>query len=205
MRAITLLVVIAVASTACGASSSPAAPSAQTAIDVRVGDLYNFKLGLPVPVPTVTGTLSGNFAASVWDGSQWVSLGNANAITVGLHLYTTFPRRSVHGEQHAPPGAYDRVKLTLQGVTANIASGSGFGGITLSSDAVYRLGGSDHSAELIVPVTRFLLGNDPSVIRVINIQLNSERWLTRNVAESGQVEDDALQASIFANTSLESR
>ena len=204
MRVVTFLAVIAVVFTACG-GSSPAAPLAQTAIDVRVGDLYNFKLGTPVPVPTVTGTLSGNFAASVWDGSQWVSLGNANQITVGLHLYISFARRSVHGEQHAPPGPYDRVRLTLQGVTANIASGSGFGGITLSSDTTFRLGGSDHSAELVVPVTRFSLGDDPSVIRVIDLQLNSDRWLTRSVAESGQVEDEALQAAISASTSLESR
>ena len=204
MRVVMLLAVIAVASAGCGAEA-PAAPTAQTTIDVRVGDLYNFKLGTPIPVPTVTGTLSGNFAASIWDGSRWVSLGNANAITVGLHLYSTFARTSVHGEQHAPPGSYDRVKLTLQGVTANLARGSGFGGITLSSDATFRLGGSDHSVELLVTVTRFLLGEDPSVIRVIALQLNSEQWLTRNVAESGQVEDEALQAAVSASTSLESR
>ena len=203
MRIVVLVAVIAAALTAC--DDSPTAPTAQTTIDVRVGDLYNFKLGTPVPVPTVTGTLSGNFAASIWDGSRWVSLGKANAIVVGLHLYYTFAPTSVHGEQHAPPGSYDRVRLTLQGVTANIARGSGFGGITLGSDAAIRLGGSDHFVELLVPVTRFSLGDDSSVIRVIVLQVNSQQWLTRSVAESGQVEDAALQAAISASTSLEPR
>lgn len=146
-NALTLLAVAAVASVAC--EKSPAAPMAQTSVDARVGDLLNFKLGLPIPVPTVNGTVSGHFAASLWDGSQWVSLGNPNEITVPLHVYAYIGTPiSIHGEQRVPPGSYDRVRLVLQGVKAAITGGSGFNGITLSNDATFRLGGSDDYVEL---------------------------------------------------------
>ncbi len=184
-------------------SSSPVGPTAQTPVDVRVGDLTIPKLGTPIPVPVVTGTLSGNFAASMWDGSRWISVGSANGITVPLQvpIYIGAPT-TVHGEQRAPAGSYDRVRLVLQGVTAHLKAGSGFGGITLSSDAAIRLGGSDHEVELPVAVSRFSLGDDPSVTRVIVFELHSQQWLTAGVAQSGQVEDAALQAAISATTSI---
>ena len=204
MRMLTLVAVIAIGSTACG--ESPTAPTAQTRVDARVGDLANPKLGTPLPVPTVTGTLAGNFTASIWDGSRWVSLGSPNGITVGLQIpvYTGTPT-TVHGEQSAPEGSYDRVRLVLQGVTATIARGSGFGGITLSSDATIRLGGSDHYVELQESVVPFSLAGDPSVRRVILFELNSQQWLTSSAAQFGQVEDAALQAAVSASTMLEPR
>jgi hypothetical protein len=103
-------VIVGVAFAACG--GSPTDPSALTRVDVRVGDLMIAKLGLPVPAPLgVTGTLSGNFAASIWDGSRWVSLGSPHSMAVGLQLlvYTNAPT-TVHGEQSAPAGSYDRAK-----------------------------------------------------------------------------------------------
>ena len=204
MRSVALVAVIAVASTAC--DESPTTPTARAFVDARVGDLTNPKLGTPVPVPTVTGTLSGNFVASIGDGSQWVSLGSPNGISVGLQIPIFLgAATSVHGEQTAPAGSYDRVRLVLQGVTATIARGSGFGGITLGSDATIRLGGSDHSVELPAVVSRFSLVDDPSSRRVIVFELNSQQWLTSSVAQSGQVEDTALQGAISARTSLEPR
>jgi hypothetical protein len=204
MRILALVAVIAVASTAC--DESPTTPTARTLIDARIVDLSHAKLGTPVPVPFVTGTLSGNFVASIWDGSQWVSLGSPNGISVALQIQTQVATpTTVHGEQSAPAGAYDRVRLDLQGVTATILRGSSFGGTTLSSDATFWLGGSDHQVELSVTVSRFSVEDDPSMIRVILFELNSESWLTSSVAQSGQVEDAALQAAIIARTSLEPR
>jgi hypothetical protein len=204
MRILALVAVIAVASTAC--AESPTTPTARTLLDARVVDSENFKLGVPVPVPFVNGTLSGNFAASISDGSRWVSLGSPNGITVVMqvHVQVATPT-TVHGEQSAPAGSYDRVRLVLQGVTATIARGSSFGGTTLSSDATFRLGGSDHSVEVPVSVSRFSLEDDPSVRRVIVFELNSGQWLTSSVAQSGQVEDAALQAAITARTLTEPR
>lgn len=180
-------------------------------IDARVIDSIPLKVGAIVPLPTATGTLSGDFAASIWNGSQWVSLGTANRMTVGLQLkvFSGAPSppapTTVHGDQRAPSGSYDRVRLVLQGVTATVARGSGFpiGGGTLDSDATVRLGGSDHYVELPVTVTPFAVEDDPFMRRVIVFQLNSARWLTLSVAESGQVEDAALQEAVSASTSLE--
>ena len=197
-------VIVGIALAGCG--GSPTDPSSLSLVDVRVGDLMTAKLGLPVPAPPgVTGTLSGSFAASIWDGSRWVSLGSPHPMTLGLQLlvYTNAPT-SVHGEQRAPAGSYDRARLILQGVTANIAAGSRVGGITLSSDATIQIGGSDRYVELFYPV-RFSLGDDSSVIRVITFGLNSQAWLMSSAVQSGQVEDEALQAHISATTSVEAR
>ena len=181
---------------------------AQTRIDVRVRDFINPKLGNLVPLPVVNGTLSGNFAASMWDGSQWVNVGSPNATTVPLQVISAridAAPTTIQGQQRAPHGSYSRVRLILQGVTANIAAGSGFGGITLSSDTTIRLGGNDHYVELPVAVVPFSLEDHSSVTRVILFDLGSQKWLTRTAAESGQVEDEALQALIGASTSLEPR
>src|SRR5688572_29426218 len=126
MRIVAVVAVIAVASTACDESSTtPTTPTTRARVDARVVDSENFKLGVPIPVPIVKGTLSGNFDASIWDGSRWVSLGSPNGITVPLQIYSAIATPvTVHGEQSAPAGSYDRVKLVLQGVTATIASGS---------------------------------------------------------------------------------
>jgi len=207
MRIVAVVAVIVVASTACDESSTtPTTPTTRALVDARVVDSKNFKLGVPIPVPIVKGTLSGNFDASIWDGSRWVSLGSPNGITVPLQIYSAIATPvTVHGEQSAPAGSYDRVKLVLQGVTATIERGSSFGGTTFSSDTTFRLGGSDQHVELPVTVSRFSLEESPSVKRVIVFELSSERWLTSSVAQSGQVEDAALQAAISVRTSLEPR
>jgi len=206
MRIVAVVAVIAVASTACDESSTPTTPTTRALVDARVVDSKNFKLGAPVPVATVSGTLSGNFVASIWDGSRWVSLGSPNGISVALQIHPLVATpTTVHGEQSAPAGSYDRVRLDLQGVTATITRGSSFGGTTFSSDTTFRLGGSDQHVELPVTVSRFSLEESPSVKRVIVFELSSERWLTSSVAQSGQVEDAALQAAISVRTSLEPR
>src|SRR6185295_17010168 len=100
MRLTSIIAILGVMLTACG-SNSPSSPTAQTPIDVRVGDLTNPKLGpLLPPPPGVTGTLSGTFGASIWDGSRWVNLGTPHAITLGLQIpvYSGGPT-TVLGEQ----------------------------------------------------------------------------------------------------------
>jgi hypothetical protein len=205
MRVVAVVVIVGVALAACG-SSSVSSPRAQGRVDIRIGDLINFKLGTPFPAqPGVTGTLSGSFAASIRDGSRWVDLGSPNVMTVGLQVpvFSVAPT-SVHGEQDAPPGPYDWARLVLEGVSANVASGSRVSGITLNSDATVRLGGSDHYVELRYPA-RFTLSDDPAVRQVVVFQLNSQAWLTSSAVQSGQVEDAALQAAIGATTSIEPR
>jgi len=63
MRALSAAI-LGISLTACG--GSPTSPMALTHIEVRVGDLMNAKLGLPVPAPLgLTGTLSGRFVPSI--------------------------------------------------------------------------------------------------------------------------------------------
>jgi len=80
-------------------------------------------------------------------------------------------------------------------------------GPTIARDSLWAtidLGGSDHYVELWYPV-RFTLGDDPDMRRVVTFALNSQAWLMSGALQSGQVEDDVLQAHISAATSLEVR
>src|SRR5919106_3022614 len=106
MRIVILVAIVTLPSAAC--DDSPTGPTAQTRVDARVQDS-------PGSSATVTGTLAGNFFASIWDGSRWVDLGSPNGITVALQ--SAGASTTVHGEQSVPEGSYSRVRLVLQGVT----------------------------------------------------------------------------------------
>ncbi len=183
-----VIVAVALASAACD-DDSPTGPIAQTRVDARVQDSTGSS--------TVTGTFAGNFQASMWDGDRWVDLGSPNGITVGLQSGASV---TVHGEQSVPSGSYSRVRLILQGVSVLVAAGSRVGGTTLTNSATVALGGSDQRVELVVSVSSFSVGDDPTAERIIVFDLHSSQWLTSSVVQSGQVDDAALRASITAST-----
>jgi hypothetical protein len=78
-------------------------------------------------------------------------------------------------------------------------------GTTLTADVSIILGGSDHRAELSLPVATFPVQPDSSLRRVIVFELRSQRWLTARALQSGRVEDAELQAAATATTRAESR
>lgn len=195
MRRLTRVVILL--TLVCGScGDSPTGPSAGTRVEARIQDS-------PGSSPAITGTLAGNFLASVWDGNRWIDLGSPNGITVPLQ--SSGASTTVHGEQSVPAGSYGRVRLVLQGVTARIARGSTIGGTTLTNDATVRLGGSDQRVEISVSVDSFSVETDPSMRRVIVFELRSQQWLTTSALQSGQADDAGIQAAVAASTRAERR
>lgn len=194
MRCLTLMAILAATCVGCG--DSPTGPSAGTRVEARIQDS-------PSSSPTITGTLAGNFSASVWDGNRWIDLGSPNGITVALQ--SAGASTTVHGEQSVATGSYGRVRLVLQGVTARVARGSTIGGTTLTTDTTVTLGGSDQRVEISVSVDSFLVESDPSMRRAIVFDLRSNQWLTIAAVQTGQVDDASLQAAVTASTRAERR
>jgi len=158
---------------------------------------------VPPVGPVVTGSLAGDVHVSLSaDGTRWADLGSPNGITIPLQVAGT---TTVHGEQDAPAGSYNRVRLVFQGVTARLNSGSNVGGVVLTSDVTVSLGGSDQRVELIVPVPAFTVEADPTVQRTVLFELRSSLWLTPAILQTGLVEDAALQGAVLASTRLDPR
>lgn len=158
---------------------------------------------LPPSGPVVTGSLAGNVHVSLSaDGIQWTDLGSPNGITIPLQVAGA---TTVHGEEDAPAGSYNRVRLVFQGVTARLISGSNVGGVVLTNDVTISLGGSDQFVELIVPVAAFTVDADPTTRRTILFELRSALWLTPAALQTLVVEDAALQGAVLASTSVDPR
>jgi hypothetical protein len=193
MRLIRSVVILALTTTACGESS--VGPTPGTRVEALVQD--------PAGTGTVTGTLAGNFFASLWNGDRWVDVGSPNGITIPLQLSGRLT--TVHGEASVAAASYNRVRLVLQGVTARISRPSTIGGTTLFEDVTIRLGGSDERAELVVSMSSFSVEPDSAVRRVVVFDLGSRQWLTASAVQAGRVDDDALQAAVSASTRIEIR
>ena len=158
----------------------------------------------PSGTPTMSGSLAGNVHVSISaDGLTWVDLGSPNGITVPLQL--TASATTVHGEVDAPAGSYSRVRLTFEGVTARILSGSTIQGTTLTADANVSLGGSDARVEIVIPVPSFTVDTDLELQRTIIFDLRSTLWLTLAALQAGMVLDASLQGAVLATTRVDPR
>jgi hypothetical protein len=189
---VTVVLVLAFASSAC---DSQTGPSGATRVNAIVRDSPGS--------PPVTGTLAGNVQAAIEGGGRWTNLGSPNGITVALQSANA--STTVHGDQSVAAGSYGRVRLILQGVTARISRGSVIGGTTLTNDATITLGGSDERAELTVDVSSFTVEADQSIRRTVEFDVRSSQWLTASALQAGRVEDAALQSAITATTRTEVR
>lgn len=158
----------------------------------------------PSGTPTMSGSLAGNVHVSISaDGLTWVDLGSPNGITVPLQLAAS--ATTVHGEVDAPAGAYSRVRLTFEGVTARVLSGSTIQGTTITADVNVPLGGSDGRVEVVIPVPGFTVDADPQSQRTIVFDLRSTLWLTLAAIQAGAVLDAALQGAVLATTRVDPR
>lgn len=191
---VALVVLYALSASACG--DSPSGPTSGTRVEAVIQDS-------PAQTVTVTGTVAGNISASLWNGDRWIDVGSPNGITFPLQIAgrTT----TIHGEASVASGAYSRVRLVFQGVSARVALGSVVGGTTVTSDTTIILGGSDERVEIAVNVSTFTVLADASVRRVVVFDLRSQQWLTVSAVQSGRVEDAALQAAVTASTHVENR
>lgn len=169
-----------------------------------VGRAEGLLQDVPSGTPTMTGSLAGNVHISISaDGLTWVDLGSPNGITVPLQVAAS--ATTVHGEVDAPTGTYSRVRLTFEGVTARVLSGSTIGGTTLTTDANVTLGGSDGRVEVVIPVPSFTVDADAQVQRTVVFELRSTLWLTLAALQAGTVLDAALQGAVLASTRVDPR
>jgi hypothetical protein len=97
------------------------------------------------------------------------------------------------------------VRLRLQGVTAQLASGSVVDRVRLTTDPTLVLGGTDQAADIVISVPDFLVERDAGVRRTIVFELRSSQWLTSGSLQTGRVEDAALRDAIRAATRSEPR
>lgn len=141
-----------------------------------------------------SGTAAGDYSVSIRTTSgTWVDLGSPNGITVALQSATS---TTVHGEQSAPEGRYDRVRLTLSNVTISVAAGGEVGGTVLINDRSTVLAG-DGPLVLEVAVPTFEVDESEDA-PMITFDLNSETWLTGQAFNLGVVAGSTVQGKVTA-------
>ena len=108
-----VLVASVIATGACG--DDPIDPDVTGIVDVVLHD--------NAATEAFTGTAAGNIHASIRStGGTWVDVGTPNGITVALQS-TAPTSTTVHGPTSVAAATYDRVRLTLSGVTFTVTGG----------------------------------------------------------------------------------
>ena len=160
---------------AAGCGDDPLDPDVTGLVNAVVHDT-------PAGTGAFTGTAAGNMHVSIRStGGIWVDVGTPNGITVALQSTTP---TSVHGSTSVAAGTYDRVRLTLSGVTFTVTTGGG-----LNTGSAVAAGTADLELEVSVP--NFTVSASPGTASV-SFDLNVEDWLT----------DAMLQAQVIADGDL---
>jgi hypothetical protein len=150
-----------------------------------------------------TGDLTGNmFVSFSADGDTWVDLGSPNGITVKLQ--STTDSTNVHGEQDVEAASYTRVRLVMQNAQATLKAGSTIGSLTLTSDTVVKVGGSDQQV-VIERTVSFQVSSDTDVRTATVFELNAEQWMTEQAVQAGVAEDAAIQQATTVAVRSEAR
>ncbi len=174
-----------VAATACGDGVDP---DVTGIVDVVVHD--NTSGG------AFTGTAAGNFHASIrTTGGTWVDVGTPNGITVALQSSAP-TATTVHGPTSVPAGTYDRVRLTLSGVTFTVLAGGTIEMTTLGADAsAVAAGSADLQLEENVPdFTVSTAAGQAS----ISFDLNVEDWFSDAMLTAQVIADGDLTGQLTA-------
>ncbi len=175
------LVASAVAATACG----------DDGLDPDVTGLLNATVqDTPAGAAAFAGTIAGNMHVSIRStGGTWVDVGTPNGITVALQSTTP---TSVHGSTSVAAGTYDRVRLTLSGVTFTITTGGG----GLNTGSAVAAGSSD--LQLEVSVSDFTVSTSAGTASV-SFDLNVEGWLTDAMLQAQVIADGDLTGQLTAS------
>ncbi len=170
----------AVAFAACG--DDPLDPNVTGLVDAVASDS-------PAGAAEFSGTAAGNFQASIRStGDEWVDVGTPNGITVALQSTTP---TSVHGSTSVAAGTYNRVCLTLSGVTFTVTTGGG----GLNTGSAVAAGSADLALEVSVPeLTVSISGGTASV----SFDLSVEDWLTDAMLTAQVVADGDLTGQLTA-------
>ena len=165
-----LWAVAAVAFAGCG--DDPLDPDVTGLVNVVVGDN-------PTGAAGFMGTANGSYRAQlISTGDEVAPVGSLNGITVTLQSSTA---TSVHGAQSVPAGKYDRVRLTLSGVTFDVTDA----GTTFTNTGSAVAGGTT-DLELEISVSEFTV-SEGGTTAIVTIDLNVEDWLTNAMLTAGVI------------------
>ena len=140
------------------------------------------------------GTAAGNIYASIRStGGTWVDVGTPNGITVALQS-TAPTSTTVHGPSSVAAANYNRVRLTLSGVTFTVTTGGG----GLNTGSAQAAGSADLELEISVP--EFTVSTEAGQASV-SFDLNVEAWLTDQMLSDGVIPDGALTGQLTATVS----
>lgn len=160
---------------------------------------YQTRSDGPMAASSFHGQMSGSAQVYIYsEASGWIELGSpANAsVTLQSGNETT-----VHSRASVPTGTYTRVRLVLQGFTANIAAGGSLGGLVLSADVSIALGGSDGRVEIEKTVQPFTVSATSSA--TIRFDMNSEVWCNQSTAASRSATDNEVASATTAEVAEE--
>ena len=177
---------IAVVGAGCG-GDDPLDPDVTGLVNAMVHDT-------PAGAAVFTGTAAGNQHVSIRStGGTWVDVGMPNGITVALQSTTP---TTVHGSTSVPAGLYDRVRLTLSGVTFSIDAGGTVDGTVLSTDASAEVAGS---ADLLLElsVTPFTVSTSAGTASV-SFDLNVENWIDVQSLNDGVIPNATVAGRLTA-------
>ena len=174
------LVASAVAATACG----------DDGLDPDVTGLLNATVqDTPAGAAAFAGTIAGNMHVSIRStGGTWVDVGTPNGITVALQSTTP---TSVHGSTSVAAGTYNRVRLTLSGVTFTVTTGGG----GLNTGSAVAAGSTDLELEVSVP--DFTVSASGGTVSV-SFDLSVEDWLTDAMLTAQVIADGDLTGQLTA-------
>ena len=154
--------------------------------DTFIPDAQTFLADIATPI-----TASGNMHVSIRStGDTWVDVGSPNGITVALQSATS---TTVHGSTSVPAGTYDRVRLTLSGVTFMVTTGGG-----LNTGSALAAGSTDLELEISVP--DFTVSTSAGTASV-SFDLNVQDWLTDASLTAGVIADGELTGQLAATVS----
>ena len=174
------LVASMIAATACG--DDPIDPDVTGVVDVVVHD--NTSGG------AFAGTAAGNFHASIRStGGTWVDVGTPNGITVALQSSSP-TTTTVHGPTSVPAGTYNRVRITLSGVTFTVTTGGG-----LNTGSAQAAGSGALELEISVPdvIVSTVEGQ-----ATVSFDLNVEDWFTDQMLSDGAIANGDLTGQLTA-------
>ena len=133
------------------------------------------------------GTAAGNMQVSIRStGGIWVEVGTLNGITAALQSTTP---TSVHGSTSVAAGTYDRVRLTLSGVTFTVTTGGG----GLNTGSAVAAGSVDLELEIAVPDFTVSTGAGTASV---SFDLNVEDWLTDAMLTAQVIADGDLTGQL---------
>lgn len=147
-------------------------------------------------IPTAPTTLAGNLSGAVRvalrnDAGTLVDLGLSQSAQVPLRAGSdTVALRNI---SRPPAGSYVGVLLSFEGATATVLAGSQLADTTLAQTAVLGVGTTGLAVvEFITPPFAVTTQNQ---VRVV-VDLNAERWITRNSLIAGAVSQAELANNV---------